>query len=162
MNFWTPSELRLWRTGMLLLTKSKGHMSNSTSSGFQNLHISICQSQILCIKSRWGTLYTVAFCLPVYVHLKSISKHSGPVRGRKCQLTWSARGYLSSELPPPKKQAAAAVQCLTATLARKWTHVQIDFDDNYLRCTCHVRVWNRRRATVFALSTWQEMTDCFS
>ena len=42
---------RLWRTGKLLLTKSKGHRSNSHYSGFpnylqtkSNLHISICQS----------------------------------------------------------------------------------------------------------------------
>ena len=46
---------------MLLLTKSKGHKSNSSSSGFpnhlqtkSNLHNSIRQSHILCIKSRWG------------------------------------------------------------------------------------------------------------
>ena len=43
------SELRLWRTGVLLLTKSKDHKSNSHYPGFpnylqtkSNLHISIC------------------------------------------------------------------------------------------------------------------------
>ena len=56
---------------MLFLTKSKGHKSNSPYSGFpnhlqtkSNLHISICQSQILCIKSRWGT---------PYIHITSVS-----------------------------------------------------------------------------------------
>ena len=63
VKFCTPSELRLWRTGMLLLTKSKGHKSNSPYSGFpihlqtkSNLYISTRQSQILYIKSRRGTL----------------------------------------------------------------------------------------------------------
>ena len=49
---------------MLLLTKSKGHKSNSPYLGFPkhlqtkfDLHISIRQSQIHCIKSRWETLY---------------------------------------------------------------------------------------------------------
>ena len=53
VEFNPPSELRLWRTGMLLLTKSKDRKSNSHYSGFpnylqtkSNLHISICQSQI--------------------------------------------------------------------------------------------------------------------
>jgi predicted nucleic acid-binding Zn ribbon protein len=32
VKFCTPSELRLWRTGMLLLTKSKGHKSNAPYS----------------------------------------------------------------------------------------------------------------------------------
>ena len=64
VKFCTPSELRLWRTGMLLLTKSKGHKSNSPYSGLpnhlqtkSNLHISIRQSQIHCIKCKWETLY---------------------------------------------------------------------------------------------------------
>jgi hypothetical protein len=50
---------------MLLLTKSKGHKSNAPYSGFpnhlqtkSNHHISICQSQIHYIKSRWETLYS--------------------------------------------------------------------------------------------------------
>ena len=51
--------------GMLLLTKWKGHMSNSLYSGFPNhlqtkfnLHISIPQNQYVhCIKSRWETMY---------------------------------------------------------------------------------------------------------
>jgi hypothetical protein len=54
--FWHPFVWRLWRTGMLLLTKSKGHTSNFHYSGFpnqlqtkSNLHISIPQSQILCL-----------------------------------------------------------------------------------------------------------------
>ena len=58
VKFCPPSELRLWRTGMLLLTKSKGHTSNFHYSGFpnhlqtkSNLHISIRQSQILCVKT---------------------------------------------------------------------------------------------------------------
>ena len=58
VKFCPPSELRLWRTGMLLLTKSKGHTSNFHYSGFpnhlqtkSNLHISIHQSQILCVKT---------------------------------------------------------------------------------------------------------------
>ena len=60
MKFCTPSELRLWRTRMLFLSKSKGHKSKAPYSGFpnhlqtkSNLHISICQNQIhtLCIVS---------------------------------------------------------------------------------------------------------------
>jgi hypothetical protein len=31
VKFVQPSELRLWRTGMLLLTKSKGHKSNGVA-----------------------------------------------------------------------------------------------------------------------------------
>jgi hypothetical protein len=31
VKFSTPSELRLWRTGMLLLTKPKDHKSNAPS-----------------------------------------------------------------------------------------------------------------------------------
>ena len=53
IDFWHPSSWRLWRTGMLLLTKLKGHRSNFHYSGFPNhpqtkssLNISICQSQI--------------------------------------------------------------------------------------------------------------------
>ena len=49
---------------MLLLTKSKGHRSNSHYSGVpnylqtkSNLHISICQSQIHQVKTRWEALY---------------------------------------------------------------------------------------------------------
>ena len=56
--FWHPFFWRLWRTGMLLLTKSKGHASNVHYSEFinplqtkSNMHISMCQSQILCIKT---------------------------------------------------------------------------------------------------------------
>ena len=51
IDFWHLFFWRLWRTGKLLLTKSKGHRSNSHYSGFpnylqtkSNLHISICQS----------------------------------------------------------------------------------------------------------------------
>ena len=53
IDFWHPFSWRLWRTGMLLLTKLKGHRSNFHYSGFPNhpqtkssLNISICQSQI--------------------------------------------------------------------------------------------------------------------
>ena len=59
VKFCIPSELRLWRTGMLFLTNSKGHMSNAPNSGFpnhlqtkSNLHISIRQSQIHNVESR--------------------------------------------------------------------------------------------------------------
>ena len=48
-----PFSWRLWRTGMLLMTKLKDHRSNFHYSEFpnhlltkSNLHISICQSQI--------------------------------------------------------------------------------------------------------------------
>ena len=58
IDFWHLFFWRLWRTGMLLLTKSKGHTSNFHYSGFpnhlqtkSNLHISIRQSQILCVKT---------------------------------------------------------------------------------------------------------------
>ena len=51
--FWHPSSWRLWRTGMLLLTKLKGPRSNFYYSEFPNhpqikcsLNISIYQSQI--------------------------------------------------------------------------------------------------------------------
>ena len=64
IDFWHLFFWRLWRTGKFLLTKSKGHRSNSHYSGFpnylqtkSNLYISICQSQIHYIKSKWGTLY---------------------------------------------------------------------------------------------------------
>ena len=33
VKFVHPSKLRLWRTGMLLLTKSKGHKSNGVALG---------------------------------------------------------------------------------------------------------------------------------
>ena len=63
IDFWHLFFWRLWRTGKLLLTKSKAHMSNSHYSGFpnylqtkSNLYISICQSQIHQVKSRWETL----------------------------------------------------------------------------------------------------------
>ena len=63
LDFWHPFFWRLWRTGMLLLTKSKGHKSNSPYSGFpnhlqtkSNLYISIWQSQIHYVKSKWDTL----------------------------------------------------------------------------------------------------------
>ena len=53
MKFCHSSDLRLWRTGMLLFTKTKGHMSNVHYSGFpkhlqtkSNLHISISQSKL--------------------------------------------------------------------------------------------------------------------
>ena len=53
VKFCHPSDLRLWRAGMLLLTKTTGHMSNVHYSGFQkhlqtksNLHISISQSKL--------------------------------------------------------------------------------------------------------------------
>ena len=66
VKFCHHSELRLWRTRMLLLTKSKGHRSNSHYSGFpnylqtkSNLHISIYQSQIHQVKTRWETLYNL-------------------------------------------------------------------------------------------------------
>ena len=66
VKFCHLSELRLWRTGMLLLTKSKGHKSNAPYSGFpnhlqtkSNHYISICKSQIHYIKSRWETLQYV-------------------------------------------------------------------------------------------------------
>ena len=64
IDFWHISFWRLWRTGVLLLTKSKGHKSNSPYSWLpnhlqikSNLHISIRQSHIHCIKSKWETLY---------------------------------------------------------------------------------------------------------
>ena len=53
VKFCHPSDLRLWRTGMLLLTKTKGNMVNVHYSGFakhlqtkSNLHISISQSKL--------------------------------------------------------------------------------------------------------------------
>ena len=53
LDFRHPFFWRLWRTGLLLLTKSKGHTSNAPYSEFpnhfqikSNLHISICQNQI--------------------------------------------------------------------------------------------------------------------
>ena len=53
VKFCHSSDLRLWRTGMLLFTKTKGHMSNVHYSGFpkhlqtkSNLHISISQSKL--------------------------------------------------------------------------------------------------------------------
>ena len=77
LDFWHPFSWRLWRTGMLLLTKSKGHKSNSPYSGFpnhlqtkSNLHISICQSQIHYVNSRWDTLY------PAWIQLKN---NFGPI-----------------------------------------------------------------------------------
>ena len=52
-TLWHPFLWRLWRTGILLLTKSKGHKSNVHCPGFPNypqtkssLHISICQSKL--------------------------------------------------------------------------------------------------------------------
>ena len=63
IDFWPPFFWRLWRTGMLLSTKSKGDRSNAPYSEFPNylqtksdLHISICQSQIHYIKTKWETL----------------------------------------------------------------------------------------------------------
>jgi hypothetical protein len=53
MDFWHPSCWRLWRTGMLLLTKLKDHKSNVHYSDFpnhlqtkSNLNISIPQSKL--------------------------------------------------------------------------------------------------------------------
>ena len=64
MKFCTPSELRLWRTGMLLLTNSKGHKSNSPYSGFPN-HL-----QINDIKAR----IAIFWCFEKEIFLKKILK----------------------------------------------------------------------------------------
>ena len=63
IDFWHPFCRRLWRTGMLLLTKLKGHKSNVHYSGFpkhlqtkSSLHISICQSKL---KHKYLTLDTL-------------------------------------------------------------------------------------------------------
>ena len=48
VKFCTPSELRPWRTGMLLLIKSKGHTSNSHYSGFPN-HLQTKSLNLTCI-----------------------------------------------------------------------------------------------------------------
>ena len=63
IDFWHPFCRRLWRTGMLLLTKLKGHKSNVHYSGFpkhlqtkSSLHISICQSRL---KHKYLTLDTL-------------------------------------------------------------------------------------------------------
>jgi hypothetical protein len=59
IDFGHPFFWRLWRTGMLLLTKSKGPKQKFHYSEFQNyiqtksnLHISIRQNQIHYVKSR--------------------------------------------------------------------------------------------------------------
>ena len=63
IDFWQMFFWRLWRTGMLLLTKLKGHKSNVHYSGFpkhlqtkSSLHISICQSKL---KHKYLTLDTL-------------------------------------------------------------------------------------------------------
>mgnify|MGYP006975554667 CR=1 FL=1 len=63
IDFWHPFFPRLWRIGMLLLTKLKGHKSNVHYSGFpkhlqtkSSLHISICQSKL---KHKYLTLDTL-------------------------------------------------------------------------------------------------------
>ena len=72
VKFCHPSDLRLWRTGMLLLTKTKGHMSNVHYSGFpkhlqtkSNLHISISQNKL---KHKCLPLDT-QFLQPIIVHI---------------------------------------------------------------------------------------------
>ena len=69
IDFWHHLFWRLWRTGMLLSTKSKGDKSNAPYSEFpnylqtkSNLHISIRQSQVHYIKTRWETLYIPNCC----------------------------------------------------------------------------------------------------
>ena len=64
IDFWHPFCQRLWRTGMLLLTKLKGHKSNVHYSGFpkhlqtkSSLHISICQSKLKDKYLNLDTLY---------------------------------------------------------------------------------------------------------
>ena len=64
IDFWHPFSWRLWRTGMLLLTKLKGHRSNFRYSGFQNnpqtkssMNISLCQSKLKCKCLPSDTLY---------------------------------------------------------------------------------------------------------
>ena len=68
IDYWHPFSWRLWRTGMLLLTKLKGHRSNFHYSGFPNhpqtkssLNISICQSQLKRKCLPLDTLFTCWF-----------------------------------------------------------------------------------------------------
>ena len=64
IDFWHSFCWSLWRPCMLLLTKSKGHMSNVHYSGFpqhlqtkSNLHISISQSKLKHKYLPLDTLY---------------------------------------------------------------------------------------------------------
>ena len=68
IDFWHSFCWRLWRPCMLLLTKSKGHMSNFHYSGFpqhlqtkSNLHISISQSKLKHKYLPLDTLYMHLF-----------------------------------------------------------------------------------------------------
>ena len=101
---------------MLLLTKSKGHKSNSPYSGFpnhlqtkSNLHISICQSQILCIKSRWETLYLRAGKNLIVVHQQFLPYFSVDSSVEKKQ------GYASHHqlIPPASNLVFLAFFCHT-------------------------------------------------
>ena len=64
VKFCHRSGLRLWRTGMLFLTKSNGHKSNVRISSMYRyryyklkVHISIRQTQITFVSSLWDKLY---------------------------------------------------------------------------------------------------------
>ena len=56
------SELRLWRTGMLLLTKSKDHKSNAPKSGFPNWYNSKIRP------STWRDVNKEYLPYPTYIH----------------------------------------------------------------------------------------------
>ena len=56
MKFCTPSELRLWRTGMLLLTKSKGHKPNPPTQDSQ----SSFKPNLTCIFLSARTRYIIS------------------------------------------------------------------------------------------------------
>ena len=75
VKFCHPSDLRLWRTGMLLLTKTKGHMSNVHYSGFpkhlqtkSNLHISISQSKLKHKCQPLDSGHPVSNCNPQHMY----------------------------------------------------------------------------------------------
>jgi hypothetical protein len=73
---------RLWRTGMLLLTKLEGHKSNFHYSEFPNhpqtkssLNISICQSKLKRKCLPCDTLYKESWPYCEF-HYRNFSKHS--------------------------------------------------------------------------------------
>ena len=84
IDFWHSFCWRLWRPCMLLLIKSKGHMSNVHYSGFpkhlqskSNLYISISQSKLKHKCLRLDTLYTEGQKSPISLSKKTTKRGEG-------------------------------------------------------------------------------------
>ena len=138
VKFCHPSDLRLWRPCMLLLTKSKGPMSNFHYSGFpkhlqtkSNLHISISQSKLKhkclpldTLQKEWKRIPQVSIPLFSLSYCPAIENDTCALwQSCSCFVYHSGLGYILFAERLAKKPANCPQAVLVCTLYTRGRNV---------------------------------------